>query len=199
MNIKIIEPCSFDKRYEFRSLTPNLGPITIASLLKAEGHDCQVISEYVTKMNLAEVKEADVVGISITTYNANRGFEIARRVDKPVVFGGFHASLMPEECLQYGDYVIRGDGYPVVQLVRALETGKTKDLSRIPNLVYKKDGRIVCNQQTSQIIDIVPDFGLVKDYYRLSLNRLTRIPLLVNGSRGCHFDCTFCAIKEVYK
>ncbi|RLB34402.1 MAG: hypothetical protein DRH12_17475 [Deltaproteobacteria bacterium] len=94
---------------------------------------------------------------------------------------------------------MRGDGYPVVELVRALENGNTKDLSRVPNLVYKKNGRIVYNQQTSQIIDIAPDFGLVKDYYRLTLNRLIRIPLLVNGSRGCHFDCTFCAIKEVYR
>jgi radical SAM superfamily enzyme YgiQ (UPF0313 family) len=30
------------------------------------------------------------------------------------------------------------------------------------------------------------------------LNRLLRIPLLVNGSRGCRFRCTFCAIREVY-
>jgi anaerobic magnesium-protoporphyrin IX monomethyl ester cyclase len=198
MNIKIIEPYDFDRRYDIRSLTPGAGPVVIATLLKKNGYDAQVLSEYVTHFNPEDLNKADFVGISITTYNAKKGFEIARHIQKPVVFGGFHASLMPEECLNYGDYVIRGDGYPIVELVHALSHRGDKDLGHIPNLVYRVNGRVVYNRTESRPTDIVPDYSLVKDYFKLNKNRLLRIPLLVNGSRGCHCNCAFCSIIEVY-
>ena len=87
MIIKIIEPNSQSTKYDVRSLTPNLGPVVIASLLKQQGHKVEVISEYITQLNFREIQKADLVGISITTYNAKRGYEIAQRLKKPVVFG----------------------------------------------------------------------------------------------------------------
>ncbi|UCD81587.1 MAG: B12-binding domain-containing radical SAM protein [Desulfobacterales bacterium] len=199
LKIKIVEPYYLDKRYDVRALTPNLGPITVASLLKHEGHEVEVISEYVTKLDIEEVNRADLVGISINTYNAPRGYEIAGDIKKPIVFGGFHASLMPEECLDYGDYVIRGDGHAIVELADYLANKGENEITEIPNLVYRKNGKVVRNRNESNAINIVPDFSLVKDYHRLNLNRLLRIPLLVNASRGCNFECTFCSIKEIYK
>ena len=198
LNIKIIEPYYLNKRYDVRALTPNLGPIAVASLLKQEGHEVEVISEYVTQLNIEEINQADLVGISITTYNAPRGYEIAGSIQKPVVFGGFHASLMPEECLNYGDYVIRGDGHAIVELADYLASNSGTEISRIPNLVYRKNGKVCQNRTETKAINIVPDFSLVKGYHRLNLKRLMRIPLLVNASRGCNFECTFCSIKEVY-
>jgi radical SAM superfamily enzyme YgiQ (UPF0313 family) len=199
LNIKIIEPYYFNKRYDVRALTPSLGPVTVASLLKHEGHEAEVISEYVTKLNIEEINRADLVGISINTYNALRGYEIAGDIKKPIVFGGFHASLIPEECLDYGDYVIRGDGHTIVELADYLASENENGITEIPNLIYRKNGKVFRNQIESQAINIVPDFSLVKDYHRLNVNRLTRIPLLVNASRGCNFECTFCSIKEIYK
>jgi radical SAM superfamily enzyme YgiQ (UPF0313 family) len=198
MNIKIVEPYDLDTRYDIRSLTPNPGPVIIASLLKHHGHEVEVISEYVTELNSAELNQADLVGISITTYNAKKGYQIARQIIKPVVFGGFHASLMPEECLEFGDYVIRGDGHSIVRLADFLEDKGVKDISQVPNLVYRQNGKIEYNKVESGAVGIVPDYGLVKDYYKVNLNRLLRIPLLVNGSRGCHFNCAFCSIKAVF-
>lgn len=198
MNIKIIEPYHFNKRYDVRSLTPSLGPVSIASWLNQNGHQAEVISEYVSKIDFGSIHSADLVGISITTYNAVRGFEIAKQINKPIVFGGFHASLMPEECLRYGDYVIRGDGHSIVQLADFLSYERGTDLHRIPNLVYKNGKRVLYNSKETKALDIVPDFRLVRDYYGSPFRRLFRIPLLVNASRGCLWDCTFCAIKEVY-
>ena len=199
MKIKIVEPYYLNQRYDVRSLTPSPGPVVVATLLKQEGHDVEVISEYVKKLDVEELNQADLVGISITTYNATRGYEIAHHIRKPIVFGGFHASLMPEECLQHGDYVIKGDGYSVVSLADFLSNGKTRDITLIPNLIYKRDGVISRNAEESKPINVVPDFSLVRDYYKLNFNRLLRIPLLVNASRGCHHHCTFCCIREVYK
>jgi anaerobic magnesium-protoporphyrin IX monomethyl ester cyclase len=197
MKIKIVEPYDYDPRYEVRSLTPAMGPVLVASLLKQEGHQVEVISEYVTRLDPEELNEAEVVGISINTYNARRGYEIARRVKKPVVFGGFHASLLPEECLQHGDYVIRGDGYPVVQLMEFL-SHQGRRINEIPNLVYKSDGRVLLNPVETGVIHGVPDFRLVRDYYKVNLKRLVRIPLLVGASRGCPRNCVFCSIKAIY-
>lgn len=199
LNIKIIEPYYLNKRYDVRALTPNLGPVTVASLLKHEGHEVEVISEYVTKLNIEEINRADLVGISINTYNAPRGYEIAGGIKKPIVFGGFHASLLPEECLNYGSYVIRGDGHAIVQLAEYLASKNENGITEIPNLIYRKNGKVFKNRIESKAINVVPDFSLVKDYHRFNLKRLTRIPLLVNASRGCNFECTFCSIKEIYK
>jgi len=120
MRIKIIEPYFLNKRYDARSLTPNPGPVIIATLLNEAGHQVEIESEYVSEVNFENIDKADLVGISIATYNAKRGFAIARRIRKPVVFGGFHASLMPEECLTYGEYVITGDGHPITKLATFL-------------------------------------------------------------------------------
>jgi radical SAM superfamily enzyme YgiQ (UPF0313 family) len=198
MKIIIVEPYYLNNRYDVRSLTPSPGPVVIATLLKQEGHDVEVISEYVKKLDVEELNQVDLVGISITTYNSTRGYEIAQHISKPIVFGGFHASLMPEECLQYGDYVIKGDGYPVVSLADFLSNGNTRDITLIPNLIYKRGGEIFRNREESKAINVVPDYSLVRDYYKLNFNRLLRIPLLVNASRGCHHHCTFCCITEVY-
>ena len=198
MNIKIIEPYDWNSRYDIRSLTPNPGPVVIATLLKQHGHEVEVLSEYVSRLNIADLENTDLVGISITTYNAKKGYKIARQINKPIVFGGFHASLMPAECLEFGDHVIRGDGHFIVKLAECLGNNTAQELSQIPNLVYRRNGKIVYNQTESGAVNIVPDYGLVKDYYKVNLNRLLRIPLLVNGSKGCHYNCAFCSIKAVF-
>ncbi len=198
MNITIIEPYNLKRRYDIRSLTPNLGPIVIATLLKENGHKVEVISEYVTKLDLDLLRMADLIGISITTYNAKRGYEVAQQVKKPIVFGGFHASLLPEECLRYGEYVIRGDGHSIVELADFLQNRGMRPIEQIPNLVYKENGRVFYNETETKAVNIVPDFRLVRNYHRLNFNRLLRIPLLVNASTGCHCNCSFCSVKAVY-
>jgi len=200
MDIKIIEPCSFDRRYNLKSLNPNLGPVIIGTLLKQYGHRVEVISEYVTnisKGDMAEINRADLVGVSITTYNAPRGFEIAENVRVPIVFGGFHASLVPEECLGHGDFVIRGDGHPVVLLADYLENGPDDAVRRIPNLVYRSNGETIFNKRETNAVNVVPDFSLVRGYYKPGLRALLRMPILLNASRGCIRICSFCSIKEV--
>ncbi len=198
MKIKIIEPRYIDKRYGLRGLTPSVGPVVVASLLKNRGHDVEVISEYVTELDINEINSADMVGISITTYNATRGYEIAKQISKPIVFGGFHASLMPEECLDYGDYVIRGDGFSIVDLAKFLGGEGKVQRSDIPNLIYKCNRQIIFNKTATQPANIVPDFSLVKNYFKPNRNRFLRIPLLVNASRGCTFNCSFCSIKSIW-
>ncbi|MBI5207738.1 MAG: B12-binding domain-containing radical SAM protein, partial [Candidatus Firestonebacteria bacterium] len=50
--------------------------------------------------------QTDIVAISIETYTAKRGYQIAEKYRKkgiPVVMGGYHATLVPNEALNYAD------------------------------------------------------------------------------------------------
>ncbi|MFW6457490.1 MAG: B12-binding domain-containing radical SAM protein, partial [Planctomycetota bacterium] len=126
-----------------------------------------------------------------------RGYAMARLLslrDIPVVLGGPHASFLPEEPLQYGDYVIRGEAeksFPA--LVDALEHGK--DLDDIPNLVYRKDGEIVHNENVTQCPDLdtlpIPDLSLIQGHDNLKI-----IPALT--TRGCPHNCTFCSVTQLF-
>ena len=165
MKIIIIEPYHLDKRYDTRSFTPGIGPVIVGTLLAQTGHEVVVISEYIERLDFKDLIDADLVGISITTYNANRGFEIAKQIRQPIVFGGFHASLMPEECLNHGDYVIRGDGHTLLLLIDWLEGNKKISINEIPNLVFKRDGKVIINASQTRAINIIPNYQLVKDYY----------------------------------
>ena len=59
-----------------------------------------------------EIENADLVGISAFTSNINRAYEISRTYRKrgiKVVIGGIHASMLPDEALQYADAVVIGE------------------------------------------------------------------------------------------
>ena len=98
----------------------------------------------------------------------------------------------------HGDYVIRGDGRSIVLLIDYLAHDRKKDIRQVPNLVFKQENDIIYNPSETSTINVVPDFSLVRDYYKPGLKRFTRVPLLVNASRGCPHKCTFCSIKAIY-
>ena len=54
----------------------------------------------------------DLVAMSVETYTARRSYQIAseyRRRGVPVVMGGFHATLCPEEVMQYCESIVIGE------------------------------------------------------------------------------------------
>jgi radical SAM superfamily enzyme YgiQ (UPF0313 family) len=117
-----------------------------------------------------------------------------------VVIGGCHATLYPEYFLQDGgaDFVIRGEGEEAsAALLGCLETGD--DLSRVPNLAYKKGSGTVMNEmRLIDDIDRLPfparrflverDF---KAYKRKAASMIT--------SRGCPNRCGFCSARAVWR
>src|SRR3954452_14804810 len=58
----------------------------------------------------------DVVVLSVETFTALRAYRIARRFREqgiPVVMGGYHVTLLPEEAAEEADAVVVGDAEPV--------------------------------------------------------------------------------------
>jgi radical SAM superfamily enzyme YgiQ (UPF0313 family) len=150
------------------------------------------------------VEKPDVVGISSLFSAYHREVlrcaqAVKQRIGVPVVIGGSHASAAPHSLLGSSavDYVVRGEGErPLVALLAALRDGG--DLSRVPGLAWRRDGRVVLNPQQDNFpleeLDY-PDLGdLDPGRYRLGKKNLATIVT----SRGCPHRCAFCSVHATF-
>ena len=86
-------------------------PLTFAYLRALTPYDieCELIDERVEAIDYNN--DADVVVITLETYTARHGYEIAKRFrekGKKVIIGGTHASLVPDEAMKHADSVVTG-------------------------------------------------------------------------------------------
>src|SRR3990172_4398672 len=110
--IVFIEPRSPDFHIFSRFGLPRLGTLIPGSLLESAGYYVKAFVEDVAEIDFRDVLKADLVGISTITSTAPRAYEIARllkKQGKAVVMGGPHVTFLPEEALQFCDFVLRGE------------------------------------------------------------------------------------------
>jgi radical SAM superfamily enzyme YgiQ (UPF0313 family) len=124
----------------------------------------------------------DVVAITAMTHQALRAYEIADRFRErgvPVVLGGIHPTVLPDEALNHADAVVVGEAEPVwAGLLDDLLRGELKPLYRsVPegNLLEIPWGR-------SDILE--------------GNKYLTTRTL--QASRGCPYDCPFCTVTPYF-
>ena len=126
-------------------------------------------------------KPTDLVAITLETFTAKRGYEIASEYMKrgiPVILGGMHVKLIPEEASLYADSILIGDAETKwAQVIKDVKNNKLQP-------VYKGEFGII---QPS----IVPRRDLFKGKGYLPLT-------LVQFSRGCKFNCNFCATSAYF-
>jgi radical SAM superfamily enzyme YgiQ (UPF0313 family) len=123
----------------------------------------------------------DLVGLSLCTFSARRGYEIAAEYRKrgvPTVVGGFHPTLVPHEALRFADAVAVGqaeDTWP--QILSDARQGKLQRLYR--------------GQNRPSLRGVMPDWSVFrgKRYAPISSIQFTR---------GCHHTCDFCSIRAFY-
>ena len=167
--------------------TPLVGPPILATILKRHGHQVKVISEAQRPLCddegsniLPELYEADVLGISIMTATANRGYLIAQAVrrarpDIRIIIGGPHASLVPDEAAKYANLVVTGPGEEII--CRAVE-GDEEGILAGPRV---------------EDLDALPFIDIeVMDEPK----RIRYFPM--STSRGCPFKCNFCSVSAIF-
>lgn len=150
---------------------------------------------------LLEKRSVDLVAISSMTgsfSNALRLAEIARRNGVYVVMGGFHPTACPEEVLGHisVDAVVLGEGESTFrELVRH---GPGAD---IPGLVYRENGRIVSTGEASLVRDIDTIVFPLRELRpsRYGEKGLDYTIDTIYTSRGCPWNCSFCANEIMHR
>ncbi len=176
------------------------GVMAVAGALKQAGHRVDVLIAAGKKdiIGKLEAMKPDVIGFSVMSSEHKWLVDMVYKVRqyypyKPIVVGGVHAILYPDDVLNiYGvDYVCRGEGetyFPL--LVEQLL------IARLECRIYEE----INNISLIPDLDTYPeDRSVYYDHYP----QLTNLPQKIfMSSRGCPYYCSFCAnsyLKEVFR
>ncbi|RQW80005.1 MAG: TIGR04013 family B12-binding domain/radical SAM domain-containing protein [Methanothrix sp.] len=108
----------------------------------------------------------------------------AAKLDATFVAGGPHPSAMPEEVLEYFDFVVIGEGEETLpELIGAIENGESP--ASVKGIAYKSGGFVRITEGRSPVdLDLYPPFGKILS------------PLEI--SRGCPWGCTYCQTPRLF-
>lgn len=125
----------------------------------------------------------DLVGITAMTHQAARAYEIADQFRKdgvPVIMGGMHPTVMPEEALTHADAVVIGEAESVMAtLLDDFLDGRLEKIYRAP---ISQNDKLVIPWSRREI--------LVGKRYLTTQT--------VQASRGCPYDCAFCTVTQYF-
>ncbi len=198
-----------------RSFTNLVGlPLTIlavATFLDNEGYEVHVVSgaekKYFGKLKELIDKGPICVGIScMTGPQITQGVAVAdaiRRLngDIPIIWGGFHPSIFPEQTARskHVDFVVRGYGERVMlELVKAIESGGP--FEQVRGLTFQKGDDVIntADRPVENINDFPPIPYHLVDVPEFLTKELGERTITYISSRGCPNACSFCADVVVY-
>jgi len=173
--------------------------VQVADLILVQGQVRQTIER------LMHALEPDLVGLSVMTFQRRTARQIMQLVQtiRPgvkVVAGGYDPSLAPEAYTESSpvptDFIVRGEGEKTFHdLLCALENAS--GFQHIAGLSYRTDTGFCHNpdRPVARLEDIKPPNRKARalDGYTL----LGRGIDVIETSRGCTFDCSFCSIIEM--
>ncbi|MFQ6039909.1 MAG: B12-binding domain-containing radical SAM protein [Candidatus Poribacteria bacterium] len=194
--------------------SPPLGLGYIGAALEKHGCEVMIIdggapyAEYDVESMVDEIVryEPDLIGLTLTVSFALHTYrliaELKKRLDVPIIVGGPHATILPEEPIQHGaDIVCRGEGEQcIVELVDYFNG--EMELKNILGISYKDDlGNIVHNPprpllDNLDILDFPAKHLFKKEHYFRDESDSARFGNMVT-SRGCPYGCTYCS-NEVF-
>jgi anaerobic magnesium-protoporphyrin IX monomethyl ester cyclase len=198
-------------------LPPPYGLLQLAAYLEnkmpqtqIEVIDCQAMSlDWSRLAERIEASNPDIIATSgfatCNTYTTARTLELAKKLKPEVltVAGGQHFTATAQESLQAYpeiDVIVRGEGEETLtELVKA--TQETSKFSDVSGISFRNQGEIHHNipRPLIQDLDSLPFPGLhfVKDYshrYHFSMMAGSKAKYgMVEASRGCTHNCTFCS------
>jgi len=203
----------FFPAYGSGEVAPPLALIHIAAPLVAAGHEVRIVDSAIETDSVAavlrEIDGALCLGMSLVTGPMiTQAVEVARAVravrpELPIVAGGWHPSILPEQTLRspYVDAVVKGQGeITFLEIVECYARGE-RDLAGIAGVWFKGDGGAIVRNPDRGYTDInaLPrrPFELVDFEAYARRGEGTRW-LLYCTSHGCPWDCSYCSNASVY-
>ena len=181
MRLTIVHPCIGRKPGQKYIRTWQMEALSAATLAGLTPRDVEV-RFYDDRMEQIPFDEpADLVAISVETYTAKRAYQIATEFRKrrvPVVMGGFHATLCPDEVAQHAEAVVGGEAEQLWP--RVVDDARHGRLEKF----YRQAAR-------PSLADLKPDRSVFRGKSYLPIG-------LIEAGRGCHFKCDFCAVQTVF-
>jgi radical SAM superfamily enzyme YgiQ (UPF0313 family) len=175
MSVHLVNPS--DNAFGTAVITPRWLFVLAAATPKSAG-DPILVDESIEQIVPETIAPGDIVGISVHTGNALRGYEVGRMARARgawVVYGGIHATLFPEEARELGEAhsIVTGDGD--VAWGRAVHDC----LAGTPKPLYD-GGRI----QAHEFLAARWDLMRTDKYMWASVQTI----------RGCPKHCSFCSV-----
>ena len=207
MNNKVV---LFLPPYQGKPLGPSLSLLSLASPLRREGFQVSIIDAAIDPNYLDrlrnEIPSACCFGLSLLTgpmiRPAIEASQLVRRLhpNLPIVYGGWHPTLLPEQTLQadYVDVVVRGQGeVTFLELLGCLNS--KRPLDGIAGISFKVDNQIVHNSPRPIIpLDALPmpayDLVNTEAYQKACGVRKT----VYASSVGCPYACNYCTDTVFY-
>ena len=218
---------------------------TISAYLKKHGHKTQLIfipdpygdnlvfgvkryDDKVLEDLVPLCSDSDLIGITLMTNFYEGAVQITKKLKSnlqaPVIWGGIHPTIRPEESLEHTDIVCVGDGEEaVLEIVSRMEKGEL--YSDVGNIWVKENGAIIRNPPRNLPHDLdvfpMPDYSLedqhvlhegrimpmTDDLMQKSLEKgtvsgyLKKTGYQTMTGRGCPHKCTYCindTLKRMY-
>ena len=175
MSVHLVNPS--DNSFGTAVITPRWLFVLAAATPQTVG-DPILVDESLEQIVPESIAPGDIVGISVHTGNALRGYKVGRMARERgawVVYGGIHATLFPEEALELGQAhaVVKGDGD--VAWGRAV----TDCLAGKPEKIY--DGGLI---EGGEFLAARWDLMQPDKYMWASVQTI----------RGCPKHCSFCSV-----
>jgi radical SAM superfamily enzyme YgiQ (UPF0313 family) len=200
----------------------SLGLRYVSAYLKQHGHQVQMIfmssrrdtpkpdfSPALLGNFVDRLREADLIGMSLMTNTFVRACVLTEAIRKaglktPVIWGGTHPTVAPDESIEVADMVCVGEGErPMQQLAETLDAGR--DPAGVESLILRREAQITRNPVAplENNLDALPfpDYDLDTQWLASKDELVPARPELMRGAlhryrvettRGCPFKCSFC-------
>lgn len=219
MKIQLFVPPGgyFAERWTKGSSMPPLGLLYLGAVLEKEGHEVQIVPADVLELSWKQIRKhildyrPDILGVTSTTENRFQSFKLIKLAKNAypqalTILGGPHASMAAKDCLENIselDIVAHSEAeLTMIDLCQAISRGKDIDnLKNVSGISFRSQGKIVMNPPQSPIMDLdnlpYPAFHLIpfeKYNFQFEVPGKGMLPAVnMMTSRGCPFDCNFCA------
>ncbi len=200
----------FFPAFSSQEATAPLAILAVSTPLLRAGYDVRIIDSTITpdfqNAVLTELEDALCLAVSLVTGPMIRETtQIAKAVkarypNKPVILGGWHPSLLPDQTLacRYVDAVVIGQGEEsLLEIVQHIEAGES--FKGIAGVGFKEEGRLAFNapRPLKPIRELPP-----KAYHLADFDAYEKVCgrrwAMYTSSLACPYNCAYCTNEGLY-